>query len=536
MKNNNNKKLSTHVYFQVEDILYKKDNVADIKVTIKCKEKIVKVRLNNNKPFCISYKKYGKKKILDDDKKWIKILKKSIHKQLKKSSFKKLFIITLNDNVDLNDLENLSDLEINERLTTNTYTVYADPRDMVAFIEENDSMVKYEESNFIEVPPDELEQIEDINENIEDTESRSIKYRSRSLKEPYMTRIGDSNVNNNNDYPRNLYVFVLDTGIYEHADLNINKELSMDFTESDIGWSDRNGHGTHVAGSIGAKNSNFAVAPGVQLIAHKVLGDNGRGSTDYLISSLDEIKKFKDKNPSSNIVVNMSLGKTLSRSEANSYSYVNGEPTRPPVYSEFEKQIQNLIEKYGITFIIAAGNSTVDTSVSIPARVPEAITVGAYVYSNNPNNPRGSNNTIANFSNFGSLITIMAPGVDIYSTWHGYVSDQDTKYNTVYDTISGTSMAAPIVTGAVVNMIKAESDKNPPKILTPSKIKQRLQNDSKNSYLNKKNEKISMKNNLISLCWRNPPSNFDETDCRNWWFNTNNLQKTYPYSLYIGKY
>lgn len=545
MKNTKNLKkenFSNRIYFQVEDILFKKDVLADIKVTIKRKDRIIKIRLNNNKSFCVSYEKYGKKKILDDDrnKQWIKLLEKSINKQLKKSSFKKSYIINLNDNVKLSNLKNVSNLEEIEIISPTTIVCYAGYKDISEFINLNDSKVKVQEDDYVEIPSDEIKQIEDINENIEEivTQSRSIKSRSRALKQPYLTRIGDSKTNNNNVYPENLYVFVLDTGIYEHADLNINKEMSMDFTDSSIGWSDRIGHGTHVAGTIGAKNSSFAVAPGVTLIAHKVLADNGRGSTENIIRSLTEIEKFKQKNPSSNVIVNMSLGRTISRSEAiyNAYN-TTGYPTKTTKYKKnYETLIQKLIS-LGVTFMIAAGNSTIDASAAIPGRVPEAITVGAYVFSNNQPNSRGPNNNIATFSNFGYLIDIMSPGVDIYSTWHGYIDD-DTEDNKIYSTISGTSMATPIVTGAVVNMIKVESVKNPGKILTPSEIKQRLQDDSIQSYNvdSTLNRKIVMENKSESLCWRPQTSIFTEGDCKKWWLNTNNLEKTRPYSLYIGPY
>jgi subtilisin family serine protease len=540
MKKCNKPSFSTEIYFQVENILYEKDVLADIKVKIKCKEKVIKIMLNNNKYLSICYKKYGKKKILDEDrnKKWIKLLKKSINKQLKKSSFKNVYIAELNDNVKLSDLKKRSLLEEAERISANTIVFYATDKNLDAFIRLNASKLNIEQSEFIAVPANERDRINKINENINElvNESRSIKSRSRALKKSYLTRIGDSNTNNNNVYPSNLYVFVLDTGIFKHRDLNIDEKLSMNFTDSEIGWSDRDGHGTHVAGIIGAKNSRFALAPGVKLIAHKVLGDDGLGSTENIFRSLNEIKNFKQKNPSSNVVVNMSLGENLSREEVISSSYINGIPTKPPKFVSCEKLIQELI-KMGVTFIVAAGNDTADASVTTPARVPEAITVGAYVF-NEVDNPKEPNNNIADLSNFGSSISIMAPGVEIYSTWHGYV-DEDTINNTLYTSLSGTSMATPIVTGAVVNMINVEYRRDPSKILTPSEIKQRLQDDSKNSSLNgnTQNEKISMINNSKSLCWENPPpSNYNETDCNNFWFTPKNLEKTYPHSLYIGSY
>ena len=382
MKKCNKPSFSTEIYFQVENILYEKDVLADIKVKIKCKEKVIKIMLNNNKYLSICYKKYGKKKILDEDrnKKWIKLLKKSINKQLKKSSFKNVYIAELNDNVKLSDLKKRSLLEEAERISANTIVFYATDKNLDAFIRLNASKLNIEQSEFIAVPVNERDRINKINENINElvNESRSIKSRSRALKKSYLTRIGDSNTNNNNVYPSNLYVFVLDTGIFKHRDLNIDEKLSMNFTDSEIGWSDRDGHGTHVAGIIGAKNSRFALAPGVKLIAHKVLGDDGLGSTENIVRSLNEIKKFKQKNPSSNVVVNMSLTTTLSREEVISSSYINGIPTEPVKFIKSEKLIKELIGM-DVTFIVAAGNETADASVT-QARVPEAIMVGAYVF------------------------------------------------------------------------------------------------------------------------------------------------------------
>jgi hypothetical protein len=108
-------------------------------------------------------------------------------------------------------------------------------------------------------------------------------------------------------------------------------------------------------------------------------------------------------------------------------------------------------------------------------------------------------------------------------------------------------MAAPIVTGAVVNMIAVEAMKNPNKILTPQEIKNRLRSDAENSYAANTNEKIKMVNPRKDLCWASP-SEFKKNDCYNWWFNPtvnrrngniialSSLDQTYPYSVYIGRY
>ena len=544
--------LRSKIIEQIENVIYEEEKADDVKISIK-KYK-VKVTLNNNKPFYISYKDYSKKKILNDNDCWLKLVKKSIKKELKKSSHKELYAIHLVDGFDLGDLNNILYVQIiSVYPNVGVFFCYATKNEIDKFMNSNQGKLKHEINDIIEIPDDEREQIEDINEEIDGDRSRSrSKSRSRSLVPqpyPHIERIGALDKTENINYPSNLFVFILDTGVYKkHKDLNINTQYSKDFTGSPLGWDDSHGHGTHVLGTIGAKDPTFAVAPGVQIITHKVMGDNGRGDTQSLIRSLNEIKIFKENNPSAKIVVNMSLGSTLSRNDAG--PYINGNVSIPPKLQIYEVMIRDLIIKEGITFIIAAGNEITDTSVSIPARIPEAITVGAYGYDYTGSNPV-NDNSIAIFSNFGSLIDIMAPGVEIYSTWHGYVTNDngvkvDSSNTTVYNTISGTSMAAPIVTGAVVNMIAVEAMKNPNKILTPQEIKNRLRSDAENSHAAKINEKIKMVNPRKDLCWA-PPSEFEIYDCNNWWFDPtvdrngniiarSSLDQTYEYSVYIGRY
>ena len=534
--------LRSKIIEQIENVIYEEEKADDIKISIK-KEK-VKVTLNNNKPFYISYKNYSKNKILNDNGCWLKLVKKSIKKELKKSSHKELYAVHLVDGFDLGDLNDILYVQIKSIYSElGVFFCYATENDIDKFMNSNQGKLKYELNDIIEIPD------QDIDENDGD---RSIS-RSRStslVPYPHIKRIGALNKTENIDYPSNLFVFILDTGAYKkHKDLNINTQYSKNFTNSTLDdWDDANGHGTHVAGTIGAKDSTFAVAPGVQIIIHKVLGDNGRGNTQWIADSLDDILEFKKNNPSAKIVVNMSLTSKVSRIDAGPYKNGKSDPTTNEL-KLYEKTIQNLIIKKGITFIVAAGNDTTDTSVSIPARIPETITVGAYSF-----------NKIATFSNFGYLIDIMAPGVKIYSTWTGYVKVNneyvDTTNTTVYNTYSGTSMAAPIVTGAVVNMIAVEAIKNPNKILTPQEIKYRLQSDAENTANIKNaentasiNEKITMVNNYKYKCWEYP-SEFTEKDCLTWWFTpitptvdssgniiaASSLDQTYPYGVYIGRY
>jgi subtilisin family serine protease len=264
----------------------------------------------------------------------------------------------------------------------------------------------------------------------------------------------------------NTYVFVFDTGVEQHPLLNINTEFSRDFTvprflrngkENPLfknGWSTDsldprrnrlNGHGTHVAGTIGANNPTFAVAPGAPIVAYKILP----GTNVTMEKALTELENFRDNHPSANIIVNMSIGFAA----------------RTPQLRRFETTINRLALEKNITFVAAAGNSARDSSTSSPARLEGAITVASY---------DNALNQFSWFSNFGNSVDIMAPGENIFSTW----------LNNGFNSIDGTSMATPIVAGACVNMIAVESRRNPNTILNPRQIKNRLRYDAINSLNN----------------------------------------------------
>jgi subtilisin family serine protease len=147
------------------------------------------------------------------------------------------------------------------------------------------------------------------------------------------------------------------------------------------------------------------VAKGVKLVPVRVLDANGSGTTEGVVAGIDWVAA-NAKGPS---VANMSLG---------------GAPN-----DILDAAVEGAIEK-GITFAVAAGNSRADASTGSPARIEAAITVAASDKADKQ----------ATFSNFGPLIDLYAPGVGIKSSW----GTGDTATNT----ISGTSMAAPHVTGA----------------------------------------------------------------------------------------
>lgn len=215
----------------------------------------------------------------------------------------------------------------------------------------------------------------------------------------------------------NINVFVVDTGIYPHVDLNVVG--GQNFSSADTtAWIDGNGHGTHVSGIIGARDNMYGivgVAPGIKLWAVKVLGDNGSGSTSNIINGLSWILQNRGILWNGNGIVNMSLG-----GGAN-----------PPL----DAAIDNLINN-GIVVNVAAGNSSVNANTFSPARVLNAITVGA-----TEQNP--SYDTLAVYSNYGAVVDILAPGSNIVSTY----------LDNSYASLSGTSMACPVVTGTVALLL-----------------------------------------------------------------------------------
>ena len=209
--------------------------------------------------------------------------------------------------------------------------------------------------------------------------------------------------------------YIIDTGI-RTTHTQFGGRASAVFDAFGGNGQDCNGHGTHVAGTVGG--STYGVAKSALLRAVRVLNCSGSGSTSGVIAGVDWVRANHIK-PA---VANMSLGGGAS--------------------SALDTAVNNAINA-GVTFAIAAGNSSTDACTQSPARVAAAITVGSTT----------STDARSSFSNFGTCVDIFAPGSSITSAW----STSDTATNT----ISGTSMASPHVCGVAALYLQAHPGSSP---------------------------------------------------------------------------
>lgn len=238
-------------------------------------------------------------------------------------------------------------------------------------------------------------------------------------------------------------VAILDTGIYlSHSDLKNNIIANKTCILGTRSGNDDNGHGTHVAGIVAAENNSvgvIGVAPGAKLIAVKVLNSRGSGTWSSVICGIDWVTanaaKYNIK------VANMSLGG--GGTSDNNCGSTNNDPLHQAICRSTAA---------GITYVVAAGNSGADAQNTVPAAYDDTlITVSALADSDGLSGGSGqatsygSDDTFATFSNFGSVVDLGAPGVNIKSTWKGGG----------YKTISGTSMASPHVAGATALYIRS---------------------------------------------------------------------------------
>jgi subtilisin family serine protease len=211
--------------------------------------------------------------------------------------------------------------------------------------------------------------------------------------------------------------FIIDTGIRaDHIEFSGRLKPGYNAVPDTNGTNDCNGHGTHVAGTVGG--ATWGVAKGVSLIPVRVLDCTGSGSYSGVIAGIDWVAGSTLR-PA---VANMSLGGGLS--------------------SSVNAAVAGAVSK-GVTMVVAAGNSGADACSYSPASEPSAITVGA----------TDSSDARASYSNYGTCVDMFAPGTNITSAWPTSA--------TATNTISGTSMASPHVAGVAALALAANPAASP---------------------------------------------------------------------------
>jgi subtilisin family serine protease len=213
--------------------------------------------------------------------------------------------------------------------------------------------------------------------------------------------------------------YIIDTGIRtSHSQFGGRAVSGFSAINDGRGSQDCNGHGTHVAGTVGG--STYGVAKQVRLVAVRVLSCSGSGSNSGVIAGIDWVTG--NHSSGSPAVANMSLGGGAS--------------------SALDSAVNRSLSD-GVTYAVAAGNSNANACNTSPARVPGALTAGSTT----------STDARSSFSNYGSCVDLFAPGSSITSAW--YTS------NSATNTISGTSMASPHVAGAAARYLQGNPSASP---------------------------------------------------------------------------
>ncbi|SOD79222.1 Peptidase inhibitor I9 [Streptomyces sp. 1222.2] len=214
--------------------------------------------------------------------------------------------------------------------------------------------------------------------------------------------------------------YVIDTGVrVSHAQFGGRAVNGYDAVDGDSVAQDGNGHGTHVASTIAG--STYGIAKQAKIVAVRVLDNAGSGTTAGVVAGIDWVTA----NHSGPSVANLSLGGGAS--------------------TAIDTAVRTSISS-GVTYAVAAGNSSANASSYSPARVTEAITVGATT----------STDARASYSNYGSVLDIFAPGSSITAGWN--------TGDTATNTISGTSMATPHVAGAAAVYLAGHPSATPAQV------------------------------------------------------------------------
>ncbi len=260
--------------------------------------------------------------------------------------------------------------------------------------------------------------------------SATVDQRSTGVRRTWADRNTSADIGSGRN-PVTTGVAVIDSGIQlNHPDLVVAGGVNC--VPNSTGYGDQNGHGTHVAGIIGARDNDkgvVGVAPGVALYAVRVLNAQGVGAESDVICGVDLVTA--NRQSLGITVANMSLGLAVASSACGD----------DPLHAAVCRSVNA-----GVAFAVAAGNDAADASRYIPASFAEVTTVSAITDTDGVAGGKGITNIttglddqLAAFSNTGSVVDIAAPGVNINSTYTGGL----------YKTLSGTSMASPFVAGAM---------------------------------------------------------------------------------------
>jgi len=230
----------------------------------------------------------------------------------------------------------------------------------------------------------------------------------------------------------NVHAYIIDTGVRPtHIEFGGRATADVNVLPDGRDGTDCNGHGTHVAGTIGS--ATWGVAKGVRIHGVRVLACDGTGSVSYLILGIDWVTSNHIKPAVANISI-----------------------TNSGISNALDNAIQNSINA-GITYVIAAGNANSDACNYSPARAPAAITVRAI----------GSTDQKASYSNWGPCLDVWAPGTAITSVSNA--NDFDSRV------MSGTSMASPHVAG-VAALYLASNPTASPVMVTQAIVNSATQN------------------------------------------------------------